>query len=289
MTALKRTLIPLTLIFFQSHTIQAAEVCSTFDGSAIGTTHTERIIFTTNSASNQSLFGRNEVYFGGDTPNVSGNAAQVATTIENNTIHDLTIPGSSITVSGSFYNRNSNPFQLYNESYLAILPSTTTLANPLLGLPIIQREGIIIGTVPDTSTLVGVNSGSSTQASTVLFNTSSNPVAPVENSWFVLSATFAIQGGNLFINSFSVDGVETGIAPIDLGSASNFPWLNSVKAAIAVDDSASEMCVDFDDVTVPPPVLNPTAVPIFTPLGIMATIGGLLWFGRRKTMKITQS
>ena len=36
------------------------------------------------------------------------------------------------------------------------------------------------------------------------------------------------------------------------------------------------------------PVLpnNPTAVPIFTPIGIVATIVGLLWFGRRRSIKL---
>ncbi len=32
--------------------------------------------------------------------------------------------------------------------------------------------------------------------------------------------------------------------------------------------------------------LPPTAVPIFTPLGIIATISGLLWFGRRRLIKV---
>ena len=37
-----------------------------------------------------------------------------------------------------------------------------------------------------------------------------------------------------------------------------------------------------------PIVINPTAVPLFTPLGLIATISGLLWFGRRrKAMKVT--
>ena len=38
----------------------------------------------------------------------------------------------------------------------------------------------------------------------------------------------------------------------------------------------------------PAPAPAPTSVPIFTPLGIVATISGLLWFGRRrKAMKVT--
>ena len=39
---------------------------------------------------------------------------------------------------------------------------------------------------------------------------------------------------------------------------------------------------------VPPtiPATNPTSVPIFTPVGIIATISGLLWFGRRRTLKV---
>lgn len=39
-----------------------------------------------------------------------------------------------------------------------------------------------------------------------------------------------------------------------------------------------------------PQTSTTTAVPIFTPLGIAMTIGGLLWFGRRrKAIKVTQS
>ncbi|GAA0396615.1 hypothetical protein GCM10009133_02130 [Cocleimonas flava] len=33
-------------------------------------------------------------------------------------------------------------------------------------------------------------------------------------------------------------------------------------------------------------IADPTAVPIFTPLGIVATISGLLWFGRRRSIKL---
>ena len=37
------------------------------------------------------------------------------------------------------------------------------------------------------------------------------------------------------------------------------------------------------------PATPPTAVPLFTPIGLVATIGGLLWFGRRrKAIKLTQ-
>ena len=36
-------------------------------------------------------------------------------------------------------------------------------------------------------------------------------------------------------------------------------------------------------------VPNPTAVPIFTPIGLIATIGGLLWFGRRRAIKLKSS
>lgn len=35
-----------------------------------------------------------------------------------------------------------------------------------------------------------------------------------------------------------------------------------------------------------PTVPDPMAVPIFTPLGLIATISGLLWFGRRRTIKV---
>ncbi len=36
--------------------------------------------------------------------------------------------------------------------------------------------------------------------------------------------------------------------------------------------------------------VSPTAVPIFTPIGLLVTISGLLWFGRRrKSIKITQN
>lgn len=35
-----------------------------------------------------------------------------------------------------------------------------------------------------------------------------------------------------------------------------------------------------------PAVSDPTAVPIFTPLGLIATISGLLWFGRRRSIKL---
>ncbi len=39
----------------------------------------------------------------------------------------------------------------------------------------------------------------------------------------------------------------------------------------------------------PPAPSDPTAVPIFTPIGLIATISGLLWFGRRrKAIKLTQ-
>ncbi|MGK0270369.1 MAG: hypothetical protein ACI88H_001014 [Cocleimonas sp.] len=38
----------------------------------------------------------------------------------------------------------------------------------------------------------------------------------------------------------------------------------------------------------PPDVTNPAAVPLFTPIGLVATISGLLWFGRRrKAIKFT--
>lgn len=37
----------------------------------------------------------------------------------------------------------------------------------------------------------------------------------------------------------------------------------------------------------PPPAVNPTSVPIFTPLGLLAMVSGLLWFGkRRRKLKI---
>lgn len=40
----------------------------------------------------------------------------------------------------------------------------------------------------------------------------------------------------------------------------------------------------------PPQPQTTTSVPIFTPIGLIATISGLLWFGRRrKAMKVTQS
>jgi len=36
----------------------------------------------------------------------------------------------------------------------------------------------------------------------------------------------------------------------------------------------------------PPAAIDPTAVPIFTPLGIFATVSGLIWFGRRRSIKL---
>ena len=40
----------------------------------------------------------------------------------------------------------------------------------------------------------------------------------------------------------------------------------------------------------PPAPSDPTAVPLFTPIGLIATISGLLWFGRRrKAIKLTQT
>ena len=36
-------------------------------------------------------------------------------------------------------------------------------------------------------------------------------------------------------------------------------------------------------------VAQPAAIPVFTPLGLVATIGGLLWFGRRRRIKLKTS
>ena len=224
-------------------------VCSIFDGNTLGVTHTERIIDTEDTSTNQDLFGRSAVYFGGSTPSdliTAGNGGQVASVIEDNIIYDLTTSGSSITVSGNFYNRTASIPQPYNESYLGLFPSNAGLGNPLVGYPVIEREGIVLGTVPSNNRLIGAENRSNLLPGSLFFNTTNNPIAPDPDSWFELSATFTILNGSLVVSRFLIDGISSGNEPFELGPTNNYPWVNSLKAAIAVDDSASEMCVDYD-------------------------------------------
>lgn len=44
--------------------------------------------------------------------------------------------------------------------------------------------------------------------------------------------------------------------------------------------------IAFDPNMTPTNPINPTAVPIFTPIGILATMVGLLWFGRRRAVEL---
>ncbi len=55
-----------------------------FDGSSIGTTLTEGIIETNNTSTNQTLFGKDKVYFGGDTPDQVGNGGNSASLLMTN-------------------------------------------------------------------------------------------------------------------------------------------------------------------------------------------------------------
>ena len=44
--------------------------------------------------------------------------------------------------------------------------------------------------------------------------------------------------------------------------------------------------IPFMNSALPPAPMNPTAVPIFTPIGLIAIVSGMLWFGRRRSLKI---
>ncbi len=48
------------------------------------------------------------------------------------------------------------------------------------------------------------------------------------------------------------------------------------------DDNTYCLYVYKVKLSLDPPVVNPTSVPIFTPLGLLAMVSGLLWFGKRR-------
>ncbi len=71
---------------------------------------------------------------------------------------------------------------------------------------------------------------------------------------------------------------------------------SNVTFYIRTSNTATDLYCDYAVTLTPtaasamflPAALTPTAVPIFTPIGIIATISGLLWFGRRrKSMNVT--
>jgi len=165
-----------------------------FDGSNIGTNLTEGIIDTINTATNQTAFGKSQLYFGGDRPSPSGNGGMVVSLIMTNDSYDLTSIGA-LKITASFYNRSKHGN--YNESYLAVVPNgQTTLANPFAGYPIADRQG------------VNLNGSSKTTG-----------------TWFRLSTTIAIRNGNFVIlEKTNSDGSSSGFSTI--GPVANYPYLN---------------------------------------------------------------
>lgn len=265
--------ISIALLLGTVNMTHAAEVCSVFDGNAIGSTHTLRFdgADITDDATNQDLFGKNDVYFGGSLPtaaNPSGIYGVSAAVIESNTTYDLTTLGK-ITVKGTFYNRDYATPGQYNESYVGLLPadlSSSSLTNPVIGTdagdlpPHVQRLGLYSGIsllLPGPRILV-VESGSATTTgggaivnATPVAGTPTASSIPPMGQWFDLSATYEIVAGNFQMTDMLIDGVSASTIPgasytfpVIYGPVANFPWLNSMKTFIAADDATSEMCVD---------------------------------------------
>ena len=210
-------------------------VCRTFGADANGNTITEAIVPTVNSAFNQSIFGKDEVYFGGDTDsNLSGiNLGVSASPLISVETYDLVALGE-ITLKGTFYNRILS--NLYNESYLGILPATYTNINPLTGIPYIEREGVIAGAYQGGALIADLKDDATDSA--ILLNGGSTYLV---GTWYDIQVTFAIESGNLVVRDFFVDGQKAGGTHI-IGPVANYPWLNNIRIALAADDLASELC-----------------------------------------------
>ena len=271
MKSLLLTSLAVTLL--ASSSAQAANVCSVFDGNTIGATHTvlpndAAIGVIDNSATNQDLFTKNDVYFGGNTlvsapPIPNATSPQI---IASNQTYDLTQLGS-ITLAGDFYNRDFSG--LHNESFLAIIPTVSVNPNPTQHIPVTGREGIIAGIGGVNFRMIDYVNGTTT----VRPHDAVPAPAITTATWQNVSVTYAIQGTNFVVTEFSLDGSnKLATVPTVIGPVANYPWLSNMKVAMGVDDAASQICIDDHQAAV-----ATTAVPTLS--NISLAVLGLLLFG----------
>lgn len=159
-------------------------------------------------------------------------------------------------MSGTFYNSGYGAINKnFNESYLGVFPAGAALANPIVGVPTIQREGIVVGN--GNGLYRGTDNVDNVTPSVAFFG----PVAPTSPAdilatWYDMSATFAIVGTNFVLTDLSVNGTTVQGFTI-IGPTANYPWLNNMQVTVAADDAARMMCVD--------PRANGSAVPTNVP------------------------
>lgn len=144
-----------------------------------------------------------------------------------------------ITLTGIFLNLNATT--AYDESYISLIPSTYTNRNPVgrAGAGGNTPIGISVGGVIGSDLVVYDNLGNGTASNTIHTYTG---VMPAINTWYTLSATFDIQGGNIVITDIRINGTTIAgfssplIVASSYYSANSHQWVNSVRAVASVDD-----------------------------------------------------
>jgi len=190
------------------------------------------------------------VFFGGVWQNINrDNTGQVSADFISKQTFSLSSTSGPITLEGKFLNKSG--FTEENESYLFIVPDNYTHFQPFgrydppgFGSTN-QRQGIWVGGNITTSLFIVNNMDASTGSSTI----SSRPtgwdgLAPAVNTWWTLSATFDVQGSNLYVTDVKVNGSTASFSyPVLIGTVAANSWINNFRVAASADDL-------MDDITI---------------------------------------
>lgn len=155
-----------------------------------------------------------------------------------------------ITLTGKFLNLSTSTN--YDESYLSIVPSGYTSANPV-GRPSTSGSvGISVGGVITGKLYVYDNT---TGNPVTVWNTATN-VMPAVSTWYTLSVTFDVQNGSVVITDIQINGTTVSgfSAPLIINSSYyssqttgggyvTHQWINSVRAVASVDDLLDDFTI----------------------------------------------